>query len=487
MIPTNDNEEIHVGIRKRVFNAVYLPYLDCDARTQIYFGGSSSGKSVFLAQRDIIKILKGGRNVLVCRQVGNTLRGSVVQEIKTAIASWNLSGMFNINKTDGTVTCIENGYQIVFAGLDDVEKLKSLRPAKGVFTDVRVEEATETNEKAIVQLYKRQRGGSKSIKKTMTLSFNPILQLHWIYKRWFTTIGWADDQKEYRDDALAILKTTYKDNRFLTPGDIYDLEHEQDLYTYNVYTLGKWGILGNIIFTNWQVKDLSKMRAQFVNHRNGLDFGFGANPAAMPVTHYDKNHQIIYIFDELYETGLTNDILADRIKKRIQQQRVVCDSAEPKSIAELRQFGVSAYGAKKGKDSVNFGIQWLQRQTIVIDTRCIYTQSEFQQYHRKEDRMGNTLDEPVDAFNHAIDALRYAYEDDMDNYEPGKMVDFANVEESVPTPEERAIDIQHQSAGRVCPQCGNSEFVHLTASGVYACAMCGIAVPEKVEKVEVIP
>jgi predicted RNA-binding Zn-ribbon protein involved in translation (DUF1610 family) len=205
----------------------------------------------------------------------------------------------------------------------------------------------------------------------------------------------------------------------------------------------------------------------------------------MPVTHYDKNHRAIYIFDELYETGLTNDLLADRVTKRIQHQRVVCDSAEPKSIAELRQFGVSAVGAKKGKDSVNFGIQWLQRQTIIIDTHCIHTQGEFQQYHRKEDRMGNTLDEPVDAFNHAIDALRYAYEDDMDNFEPGKMVDFAPSEETEKSLEERTIEIQYQSAGRVCPQCGKSEFVHLTASGVYACAMCGIAVPETVEKGEV--
>jgi phage terminase large subunit len=428
---------MEVEIHEEVFNSVYLPYLDCTARTQIFFGGSSSGKSVFLAQRDVIRVMQGGRNILVCRQTGNTLRGSVVQEIKTVITEWGLSELFSINKTDGTVTC-SNGYQIVFAGLDDVEKLKSLRPAKGVFTDVRVEEATETDEKTIVQLYKRQRGGSRNVKKTFTLSFNPILQLHWIYKRWFANVGWADEQAEYHDDRLSILKTTYKDNRFLTPDDISDLENEKDKYFYDVYTLGKWGVLGNVIFTNWSVRDLSGMRDQFTNHRNGLDFGFGSNPAALSVSHYDRNHKTIYIYDELYETGLTNDILALRIREKIGKYRedeqtherictgtehVVGDSAEPKSIAELQQNGINIVGAKKGKDSVAFGIQWMQQQTIIIDTKCINARNEFQQYHRKEDRAGNTLDEPVDAYNHFIDGTRYAYEDDMANIDPRKMVD----------------------------------------------------------------
>ena len=142
----------------RLYNATYIPYLDEMARIQIYFGGASSGKSVFLAQRDVIDVMKGGRNFLVCRQVAHTLRGSVIQEITKIINEWGLRDLFTINKTDGTVTC-KNGYQIVFAGLDDVEKLKSLTPARGVFTDIRVEEATETAYDSIKQLLKRQRGG----------------------------------------------------------------------------------------------------------------------------------------------------------------------------------------------------------------------------------------------------------------------------------------------------------------------------------------
>lgn len=400
-----------VKIDADVFNEAYLSYLEEMARIQILFGGSSSGKSVFLAQRDVIDILKGGRNFLVCRQVGKTLRGSVIQEITKVINSWGIRDLFNINKTDGTITC-KNGYQIIFVGLDDVEKLKSITPAKGVFTDVRIEEATETDLVSIKQLLKRQRGGDESIPKRLVLSFNPIIQSHWIYQTYFSQIGWEDKQTEYRSEDLSILKTWYIHNKFLTPNDVKDLESEKDPYYYNVYTLGNWGVLGNVIFTNWRVEDLSAMRNQFVNRRNGLDFGFSSDPAALSVSHYDRMRKTIYIYDELYEAGLTNDLLAEEIIKLSGNDLVKCDSAEPKSIAELRKYGVNARPAVKGKDSVLFGIQWLQQQEIVIDVHCINSRNEFQQYKWKEDKDGKAIRQPVDKFNHIIDATRYAYEDD---------------------------------------------------------------------------
>jgi phage terminase large subunit len=116
----------------------------------------------------------------------------------------------------------------------------------------------------------------------------------------------------------------------------------------------------------------------------------------------------------MYETGLTNDVLATQLKDKISKDRVACDSAEPKSIAELQNFGIDAYPVKKGKDSVNFGIDWLKQQVIIIDTSCINTRNEFQQYKWKEDAGGHALKIPVDKNNHLMDALRYAYEDDMD-------------------------------------------------------------------------
>ena len=409
------SEKTKVRVSRKVFNKAYLPHLNNYARVQIFFGGSSSGKSVFLAQRAVWDVLKGGRNYLVCRAVARTLKKSAFQEVKKVITAWGMLAEFRINETDLTITC-NNGYQILFAGLDDVEKLKSITPAKGVLTDIWLEEATEAEENDIKQLMKRQRGGSEDTPKRFTMSFNPILQTHHIYVTYFSDIEWADDQTEYTSDGLTILKTTYKDNRFLTAADIADLESEKDSYFYNVYTLGNWGVLGDVIFTNWKVADLSEMVAQFTNPHNGLDFGFGGNPAGMPVTHYDKNHKTIYIYKELYEYGLTNDLLADEVKKLIDSDYVVCDSAEPKSIAELQQHGVNALGAQKGKDSVNFGIQWLQQQSIVIDKMCVKTKTEFQQYQWKKDKDGNSMKVPVDKNNHIIDGLRYAYEGEMLEY-----------------------------------------------------------------------
>lgn len=408
-----------IKLHEEVFNPAYRPFLNAEQRRQIYFGGAASGKSVFLAQRAVYDLLQGGRNYLITRQVGRTLRGSVYTEIRKVITDWGVSGLFDVSRSDMLITC-QNGYQAIFCGLDDVEKLKSLTPQKGAITDVWVEEATETERATVKQLFKRQRGGSEKTPKRLTLSFNPILKAHWIYEEYFSPIAWADDQTEYRSDALTILRTTHKDNKFLTPDDVNDLESETDAYYRDVYTLGKWGVLGNVIFTNWVVADLSDAgseyylpEAQRTNRRHGLDFGFSSDPAAVPFTHYDRAHKRIYVYDELYETGLTNDVLAEILKTKLARDVVKADSAEPKSIAELNARGVNAYPAKKGADSVLFGIQWLQQQNIIVDKNCVNMRNELQQYKWREDASGRAMRQPVDRHNHLIDALRYAYEDEM--------------------------------------------------------------------------
>jgi len=313
----------------------------------------------------------------------------------------------------------------IFTNIDDVEKLKSITFKKGVLTDIIVEEATETQQKSIKQLMKRQRGKVQDdIKKTITLLFNPILQMHWIYKEYFQKIGWAETQTEFHNDRLSILKTTYKDNRFLEQDDIDDLENETDEYFYNVYTLGNWGVLGDVIFRNWKVADLNDPNdpyylpeAQRTNVRRGGDFGFAGHPAAFGVSHYDKMRKRIYCYKELYETGLTNDVLAQRVKDMDEATgRSVWDSAEPKSIQELCNHGVSAVGARKGGDSIRHGINWLLQQEIIIDKTCINWINEIQQAHWKKDAGGNVISppKPVDKNNHLLDGgLRYAYEEEM--------------------------------------------------------------------------
>ena len=391
-------------------NQVYDPFFDADTpRIQIFFGGSASGKSVFIAQRAVFDIINGKRNYLVVRNVHRTNRGSTFNEIVKAISDADVRDLFTINKSDMVITG-HTGNQILFAGLDDVEKIKSITPAKGVLTDIWVEEATETDRDDVKQLNKRLRGKAE-VPKRVTLSFNPILQTHWIYEEHFK--DWQDGIWQFQNDELLILKTIYKHNSFLEPDDIKELENETDPYFHDVYTLGNWGVLGAVIFKNWRVEDLSELKQTFDNHKNGLDFGYGGDPAAVVHTHYDKTRKRIYILDEMFAHELTNDLLADQVKKMIDKQYIVCDSAEPKSIQELKNLGVRALGAKKGKDSVNFGIQWLQRQEIIIDVKCQNIRNEFMTYKWREDAKGNTLDVPVDRDNHGLDALRYAYQDEM--------------------------------------------------------------------------
>lgn len=411
---TKTKSDVDVWIDPEIFNDVYLPHIGNTARTQIFFGGSSSGKSWFvIGQRTVIDIMQGGRNYLICRAVARTIRTSVFAQIERVIREFGVLELFEINKSELTITCL-NGYQILFAGLDDVEKIKSLTPKKGAITDIVIEEATETDRNDVKALYKRQRGGDETVAKRMTLLFNPILQDHWIFDEYFAPIAWSDDQTEYTSDDLFILKTWFEHNNFLTDADKQDLLNEQDDYYRDVYTWGNWGVLGKVIFTNWTVTDLTPYRAQFTNLRNGNDFGFADDPAAFLATHYDKKKGIIYIFGEIYEHELSDEDLAKGIRDLVEDELVTCDSSEPKSIRLLRKHRVRAVGARKGKDSVHFGIAWLQKQKIVIDRSCVNTINELRQYKWKEvngrvvKRAGKPV--PVEDNNHAMDALRYAYE-----------------------------------------------------------------------------
>ncbi len=405
-------QKIDLKLSRKIFNAVYLPYLEDATRTQIFFGGASAGKSVFVVgQRPVYDMLRGGRNYLMVRNVARTSRQSTFNEVRKIITAWKVEPYFKINKSEMVITCA-NGYQILFAGLDDVEKLKSVTPERGVLTDIVVEEATETAESDVKQLEKRLRGKSK-VKKRLVLVFNPILRSHWIHSSYFSGKFYPGDVS-YRDEELSILKTTYKDNlRFLEQDDVDALENETDNYFHSVYTLGEWGVLGGVIFTNWKVQDLADRIPYFDNTRNGLDFGYASDPAAYNRMHYEKKRKRLYVFAEVHEHGLTNPQLADEIRPFVGRERLVCDSAEPKSIQELRNCGLNAVGARKGKDSINFGIQWLKQHEIIIDKRCQETVNEFQMYQWKKTRSGEDTGVPIDKFNHHIDDIRYAMEDDM--------------------------------------------------------------------------
>ena len=390
-------------------NDSYIPFLEDSTRTQIFFGGSSSGKSFFVGQRTVKDVIEG-HNYLITRNVARTIRSSVFNQIVKTINAMGLKKQFTITQDSMTITCKKNNKQILFAGLDDVEKLKSVTPIDGVITDIWIEEATETAYEAYKQLTKRLRGKTEgNIPKRMILTFNPVLQTHWIYREFFGK--WDDSKRIYRDKKLLILKTTYKDNKFLTRDDIEALESETDSYFYNVYTLGNWGVLGNLVFKNWRTEDLSSKIAAFDKIYNGLDFGFSADPNALVRLHVDQARKKMYIFDELYKCEMQDDELAEELKSRLGTQYVTCDCAEPKSIADLNRRGVRAIPARKGPDSINFGIRFLQGYEIIVDIRCQNFKNEIQAYHWAEDKYGNALRKPVDKDNHLMDALRYATEE----------------------------------------------------------------------------
>lgn len=413
-------KKLKLKVNKNIFNKIYYKRgLNNQATTQLYYGGSSSGKSYFLAQRTVLDVLRG-RNYLIVRQTNSSIKKSVWNEVTKAISNMKVAKFFKVNKSDQTITCVLNKKQMLFTGLDDVEKVKSVTPVDGVVTDIWIEEATQISKTSYKQLTKRLRGKSKH-KKRITLSFNPILREHWLYRDFFlynwlfqesTFESLGQQEQWFGSDELTILKTTYKDNKFLTADDIYNLENEDDKYYLNVYTLGNFGVLGNLIFKNWSIEEFDSKH--FDNIRNGLDWGFGSDPFAFIRVHLDKKRKTLYIFDEVYSTGLSDEEAMKIVIKKINRNELItADSSEPKSISLWRSKKFNIRGAKKGAGSIETGIKNIQALKVIINPRCKNTIAEFSKYKWKENKAGDVLPIPVDKDNHLIDALRYALENDI--------------------------------------------------------------------------
>lgn len=392
---------INVTIPVEAFNNVYIPYLDDTNRYNIFYGGAGSGKSVFVTQRLIKRHLENGRrNTLVVRDVAKSNRNTTFAEIQSTISDWDCQRLFKIRESDMHITCL-NGSEIIFAGLDDVEKLKSIKFKNGILTDIWIEEASEINENDFENLDLRLRGIS-DIPFQITLTFNPISALSWVKKYFFDT----------KLDDCSILKTTYKDNRFCDEKYKAKLESLKDKNKtlYEIYALGNWGVLGNLIYSNYEIWDFEKvLDFEDSTFYNGLDWGFNDPAAGVKMDFYDDE---IYIIDELYRTQLTDEELMTEAEKlwNKKQDRIVADSSEPKSIKKWSNDGWMIKGAMKGKDSVMFGIKWIRNHKINIHPRCVYSKNEIQSYCFREDKDGNVLNIPVDFNNHLMDAKRYGFE-----------------------------------------------------------------------------
>ena len=230
---------MRVTIPKGAFNPAYLPLLfEEESRYLVLYGGAGSGKSVFAAQRLLIRLMeRPGRNLLAARAVAATHRDSTYALFKRVIGMWGLGEVFRCLDSEPRICCV-NGNEIIFKGLGDPEKLKSVTFSGGELTDVWIEEASELSEGQFNQLDLRLRG--RGIRKQMTLTFNPVSGQHWLKRRFFD----SEDQR------ARVLKTTYRDNLFLDDEYRRTLEgyRESDPYYYQVYCLGEWGVLGRSVF-----------------------------------------------------------------------------------------------------------------------------------------------------------------------------------------------------------------------------------------------
>ncbi|MDR5022732.1 PBSX family phage terminase large subunit [Bacillus thuringiensis] len=396
--------EIKLTIKKRFFNECYLPYLRNTSRLLVFYGGAGSGKSVFAVQRQIIKLLEEKRKLLVVRKVTNTIRDSIFAEFKKGLSSFNILQHCKVSESNFSIK-LPNGSEIIMKGTDDSEKLKSI---SGI-DDIMIEEATEITLDDFSQLNLRLRSRKKN--NQIVLMFNPVSKSNWCYKRFFEKGAPPD---------CTIVHTTYKDNKFLPQSYIdalLEMMHSNPVY-YKVYALGEFATLSKLIFTNWE-KSWFDPYVHFKEGRKahvGMDFGFSEDPTTLVSVIPDMQRKILYIFDEHYEKGMTNKDVFDMIvNKGYIRQRIIADSADPKSIEELKRLGVSKIKpSRKGNDSVLHGIQFIQQFKMVIHPSCTAIIEELENYTYEKDRKTNEyINKPIDKFNHILDALRYALEDVM--------------------------------------------------------------------------
>lgn len=389
---------ISLNINKAVFNEAYLPYLsDYSHRFEVYYGGAGSGKSVFIAQKLLIKALRSKRKILVMRKVGATLKDSCWQLILDSLVQFHIYDKCICNKSTFSIE-LPNGSIFLFKGMDDSEKIKSIA---GI-TDIWVEEATEFQEEDIEQLNLRLRAKADSLQ--MLFSFNPISKANWVYRRWF-----ADGC--VIDEDTIIIKTTYKDNRFLPDDYITTIEKmaKSNPTYYRIYALGEFASLDKLVFNNWKVGTVADTSEW--NLLCGLDFGFVNDPTAFIVSFVDAERNTLYIAREFVKTGLLNNQIAKVILELgFGKSTIIADSAEQKSIEELRKEGLyRIYPATKGQGSIIQGIQKLQQYDIIVNPECEHTITELQNYAWKKDKAsGEYVNTPIDEFNHCLDALRYS-------------------------------------------------------------------------------
>lgn len=398
--------QIKVKIKNpsRVFNKyIYEKLTDYSTFTEIHYGGASSGKSHGVIQKVVFKSLqawKYPRKVLFLRKVGSSVYDSIFEDVKQCLEAWGLLGACKVNNSAYRIE-LPNGAQFIFKGLDNPEKIKSI---KGI-SDVVMEEASEFTLDDYTQLTLRLRD-KKHPNKQIYLMFNPVSKVNWVYNAFFVK----------KPKNTVIYQTTYKDNRFLdevTKENIEELADRNEAY-YKIYALGEFATLDKLVFPKYKKQLLNKDELSHIPSDFGLDYGFINDPSAFMHVKIDEENKRLYILEEYVKKGLTNDKIAEAIKALGYSKEIIrADSAEKKSNQELRNLDIPrVIDVIKGPGSVMQGIQYILQYEIIVDERCVKTIEELENYTWKKDKATNEyINEPVDSYNHCLDAVRYAVQD----------------------------------------------------------------------------
>lgn len=373
-------------------------------------GSRASKKSSTQSLKVITEIIENPNiNWLVVRKVERTLRDSCYAQLKWAIHRLKVDNFFKCSTSPLEITYKPTGQKILFRGLDDPLKVTSITVEVGSLCRLWIEEAYEiTSEDAFDRLDESIRGQlPKGMYHQVVLTFNPWSDRHWLKKRFFD---------EPSKNVLA-MTTNYMCNEFLSEADLVLFEEmKKNPRRYRTAGLGEWGIVEGLVYENWEerVFDVHEISIRpSVRSAFGMDFGYVNDPSTLFCGLVDTVAREIYVFDEMYEKGMSNEDIKERVSEMgYSKERIKADSAEPKSIAYLRKAGLTRIrAAKKGPDSIRAGISIIQDYKIIIHPRCVNFITEISNYTWDKDKFDNAINKPIDDFNHLMDAMRYAIEE----------------------------------------------------------------------------
>ena len=373
-------------------------------------GSRASKKSSTQSLKVITEIIENPNiNWLVVRKVERTLRDSCYAQLKWAIHRLKVDNFFKCSTSPLEITYKPTGQKILFRGLDDPLKVTSITVEVGSLCRLWIEEAYEiTSEDAFDRLDESIRGQlPKGMYHQVVLTFNPWSDRHWLKKRFFD---------EPSKNVLA-MTTNYMCNEFLSEADLVLFEEmKKNPRRYRTAGLGEWGIVEGLVYENWEerVFDVHEISIRpSVRSVFGMDFGYVNDPSTLFCGLVDTVAREIYVFDEMYEKGMSNEDIRSKVSEMgYSKERIKADSAEPKSIAYLRKAGLTRIrAAKKGPDSIRAGISIIQDYKIIIHPRCVNFITEISNYTWDKDKFDNAINKPIDDFNHLMDAMRYAMED----------------------------------------------------------------------------